>query len=346
MERMLARRVTRRNPFRVESVPLINRIYKYPFEKWSSPGKQALFGVANVGLFYAYQRFVPRAAKGVFQFMDRETLRKVAFDGRNTQFASLYFSMYAHGYEPEVTALLDVIVPDTGVFYDIGSNWGYLSLFVASKPGFRGKIHAFEPFPPTFADLQSVTQQAGVMDRVVLHNEAVADAPGETTMRIPDLLHSGWATMEEVSDKMSSREKRIKVISLDSLNIEPPSVIKIDAENAEARILSGGKRVLSQNRPMLVFENLKSLTEPQTTLEPFWILHDAGYRFYRPSWMKRIDSQTYFLGGDSHAAPAPDDTLTLLPFKPEERFLSYDQVNIFACHASEVPHLESLFPGV
>jgi len=343
MERTLAKRVTRRNPFRVDSVPLINRIYKYPFEKWSSPGKQALFGVANVGLFYAYQRLSPAAAKGTFFFDDRGASRRITFDGRNTQFASVYFSMYAYGYEPEVTALLDVIMPDDGVFYDIGSNWGYLSLFVASKPGFRGKVHAFEPFPPTFADLRSVVGQAGITDRVTIHNEAVADTPGETTMRIPDLLHSGWATMEEVSDKPSSREKKIRVTTLDTLKLEAPSVLKVDAERAEAKILKGGRRLLEEHRPMIVFESLKSLSEPDVTLEPFWILKEAGYRFFRPGWLRRSGSHAYFLGGDSHAPPTADDVISLLPHNPEERLLSYDQVNIFACHERELPRLHSLF---
>jgi FkbM family methyltransferase len=346
MERMLARTVTRRKPFRVESVPLINRIYKYPFEKWSSPGKQTLFGVANIGLFYAYQRLVPIPARGRFRFKDRGVEKVVGFDGRNTQYASLYFSWYEYGYEPEVTALLDVLISDDGVFYDVGSNWGYLSLFVASRPGFHGEIHAFEPFPPTFANLSDIVSQAGVADRVTLHNQAVGEQPGRSTMRIPGLLHSGWATVEETKETSASQANTVEIITLDSLKLKPPSVVKIDAERSEAKVLKGGLRLIKEHHPMIVFESLKALQDPKATLEPFWILQDAGYRFYRPCWLRNEESRAYFLGGDSHAAPVPNEVLALVPLDPARRLLAYDQLNVFACHERDLGHLASLFPGV
>ena len=53
-------------------------------------------------------------------------------------------------------------LPEDGVFYDIGSNWGWFTMHVASRPGFRGKIHAFEPFASSYADLCDLVRQAGL----------------------------------------------------------------------------------------------------------------------------------------------------------------------------------------
>ena len=38
------------------------------------------------------------------------------------------------GYEPELAHLLDYLVPDTGVFLDVGSNRGYFSIYLATRP--------------------------------------------------------------------------------------------------------------------------------------------------------------------------------------------------------------------
>src|SRR4030095_1104883 len=166
MEEILVRKIERRNPFRIGNVPLLARIYRYPLERWSSRGKQILFGAPNLLLFSLLRRLTPFKPTGTFQFrLDNKEIT-ISFDARNTQFQALYRADFAPGYEPELTALFDVIMPETGVFYDVGSNWGFFSLFVASKPGFRGKILAFEPFPSTFADLASTVKQAGLADRI------------------------------------------------------------------------------------------------------------------------------------------------------------------------------------
>src|ERR1041384_2365545 len=204
MQQVLVTRVRRRTPFRIEKLPLMVRIYRYPFEKWASHGKQALFGIFNILSFYAYQKLMPAKAKGSFALQLEGGEKRIYFNPGNTQFSALYLSVFADGYEREVGALLDVIMPEQGVFYDVGSNWGYFALFVASKPGFRGKIHAFEPFPSTFQDLKSVVEQSGLTTRIQAHEQALSDQTGAANMVVPDFLHSGWATLEEKEGRSSS----------------------------------------------------------------------------------------------------------------------------------------------
>ena len=50
-------------------------------------------------------------------------------------------------YEPETSALLDRLVGDDGVFFDVGANWGGYSVLIAARPTFHGTVHTFEPFP-------------------------------------------------------------------------------------------------------------------------------------------------------------------------------------------------------
>jgi hypothetical protein len=112
----LVKEVKRRRPFKIERLPAIVRIYRFPFQKWRTHGKQALFGVFNIALFMAYQKLVPIKPKGVFLLEVDGACKPVVFDGRNTQFESLYLDIYADGYESEVTALIDLLLGTDGVF--------------------------------------------------------------------------------------------------------------------------------------------------------------------------------------------------------------------------------------
>ena len=123
--------------------------------------------------------------------------RDLRFDVRNTQFHALYMPDFLPCFEPETTALFARIVGTTGVFFDIGANWGWYTVVEASRPGFSGTVHAFEPNPPSFADLVGIVSQAGLDAHVQCHNIALGDHDGDATMRIPDGVHSGLATLDE-----------------------------------------------------------------------------------------------------------------------------------------------------
>ena len=46
-------------------------------------------------------------------------------------------------YEPETSALLDQLVGDEDVFFDVGANWGWYSVLIAARPTFHGTVHTF-----------------------------------------------------------------------------------------------------------------------------------------------------------------------------------------------------------
>src|SRR5436189_134954 len=116
MEFVLVRKITRRNPFSIEKLPLMARIYRYPFDKWSTPGRQALFGAPNLLLFFLYQKLIPIKPRGIFKLNIGGQEKRITFDARNTQFCALYVNCFRFGYEPHVTALLDLLIPADGVF--------------------------------------------------------------------------------------------------------------------------------------------------------------------------------------------------------------------------------------
>ena len=319
--------ITRRNPFRIQSVPLLARIYAYPFERWESLGRQALFGAPFFLTFLFFQKFLRVNNQGTFLFRDKQ----IRYNGFNTQFSALYLKRFAHGYEPQITALFDLIAPDDCVFYDIGSNWGWFSLFLASKPAFRGKVHAFEPFPSSYADLRSVVEQAGLSNVIQCHNMALSDRAATINMRLPDGFQSGQAVMEE-----SAPSSGVKSAPLDSLSLEPPWIVKMDVEGAEMKVLNGARDTFSRHKPLIIFENSRKPDDPMATLRPINFLRSLGYDFFQVGWLRGNENQQFLVGDDADPDPQPNETLALVRFDAEERFLRPDGMNIFACHRDKL----------
>ncbi len=82
---------------------------------------------------------------GEFQYEREGEKIPIRFRGMNTQFVALNRTVFKYGYEIETAMTLDVLAKGDAVFYDIGSNWGYFSLYLASKSNYTVRIFAFEP---------------------------------------------------------------------------------------------------------------------------------------------------------------------------------------------------------
>ena len=341
MQLVLVRPVRRRNPFSLEKLPLLARLYRRPFDKFKTLGRVALFGAPNFALFFLWRRLFPFGGRGVFKLALPAGERRIEFNARNTQFSALYFSCFQHGYEVHVNALLDVLLPDDGVFVDVGSNWGWFPLYVASRPGFHGRVHAFEPFPSTFADLTSVVTQAGLNERVRCHAVALSDKSGHATMSLPDGFQSGLAVMSEDGP---GKGEGIATTPLDALeDLGPVSLMKIDAEGAELKVLRGARVTIAKHRPMIVLESGRRFEQPELTLGPLRLLRELGYVFFNLGWLRKDSGHPYLLGDDHYLAMQPEEIFCLTQFEVEERFQRQDGMNLLACHRDRLAELETLF---
>ena len=254
---------------------------------------------------------------------------------------SLYDKTYRYGYEIETSLALDLLADNDAVFYDIGSNWGYFSLLLASKPEYNGKIFAFEPFAYSFNDLQSMIEQGGLSGRINARSLALSDFDGESSMGLPDGIRSGLASLSSAGLPGGTPTK---VAKLDSLDLPPPFLMKIDVEGNEARVITGGRKTIAKNTPYIVFEHHRQSIEPSFTV--FNELEKLGYLFYVPSLQfaaaKNILRVTY---GEDYAGLIDrygKYNFCLVPMRVEDRCLFPPQLNILAVHkrkAKNVKHL-------
>lgn len=307
--------VSLRNPFRVESLSFLSKVHKAAFSKRrrvskrfiGKPAKRLFRALLSIGMGGSGKLIID-TAKGS---------RQVAFNARNTQFGALYLPQCLPVYEPETSALLDRLVGDNDVFYDIGANWGWYSLLIASRPSFNGMIHAFEPFPSSFADLASLVQQSEQQDRIVCHELALADEDGQTSMAFPDGVQSGLARLGMEGNT------QVRLAKLDSLDISAPTVIKIDAEDHELAVLAGASQIIARDRPFIVFENWLLREQPEITLAPLDLLNRENYRFFLPGWVSGAPNCIL-------AESTDHKELALVPFLPAQRFQLPSQINIVA----------------
>jgi FkbM family methyltransferase len=265
------------SPFILRYVPALGRLYR----------------VANTSYYRLREQFVSRLAGRLFRALHSigiggsgvVGLRRssgnldLRFDVRNTQFHALYMPQHLPCYEPETTVLIERLTKENDIFFDIGANWGWYTILTAVRPGFAGAVHAFEPNPPSFADLVGFVSQAGLSEHVHCHNLALGNEDGETAMSMSDGIHSGIATLDERGGIA------IKVARLDSLELPIPNVIKMDVEDHEYEVLLGAERVIAKGRPFVVFESWSYPQKPEITSSPLQLLEGWNYRMYFLAWL-------------------------------------------------------------
>lgn len=322
----LEKQVDIRSPFEVTRLPLLCRLQKGAHAKYRSRTHKRLVGKPFRTLYRFAFNVLELGGEGIFTLEIDGKRRPCPFNARNTQFGALFATPSRYGYEPAISALVDVLLRGDMVFYDIGSNWGYYSLLAASNPGYRGQIHAFEPYPPTFRDLTGVVGTLGLDGRITCHATGFSDHVGTAMMKIPGGMLSGLARIRNYDTGLE-----VGVLTLDDLDLPDPDLIKIDVEDMEGRVFEGGRDLLRRALPFIIFENWATKEYLDECLHPIEFLLEEGYGLYVPVWRGVSPS-----GRPFHVAELDDldvvdgPVLTLAPFVSSLRYLLPGQINLFA----------------
>jgi FkbM family methyltransferase len=254
-------------------LPPICRAYRNAF-RTGHGGSNSKFGqFLSRGLFYFYE--FTGLGTGSHLVVDLEVRRKsveLKLNPRNRQFSAFYFDAFKGGYERLVSLAIERLLPADGVMADVGSNWGYFPLLVASDSEFAGEIHAFEPIPSTYADLVEVVRQAGISEWVKTYDSALGDRTGSARMSLPH--HSGLAKID------SGGGTEVALQRLDDFDWEKLDLVKVDVEGFESAVFRGAEQILGRCRPWVIFEN--GVGEGEENLEPLRILEGFGYVLFEP----------------------------------------------------------------
>jgi FkbM family methyltransferase len=170
---------------------------------------------------------------------------------------------------------------ENDIFYDVGANYGF---YTALASEFCLEVHSFEPNPIIFSCLKESFKDS---KNVFLNQVALSDKNGEA-----DLLLAGASSsiIEEVKiflKKMNFKKVyQVKTTTLKDylLKNKPPTIIKIDVEGAEEKVIYGGIDFFKENNSIVIMEVVLSdnfgKSRRELSKNAVDLLINCGYKMY------------------------------------------------------------------
>jgi FkbM family methyltransferase len=152
-----------------------------------------------------------------------------------------------------VGAIIASALPSEATYVYVGTNRGQV-LRQALRVAPRGRHIAFEPIPALAAEVTRDFPQVDCRRKAL-------GARQEVTQFCHFKALDGWSGLRrspEISDELGRPEFiTVQVSTLDAeLAGVTPALIKIDVEGAELAVLEGGRAILAESRPLLIFEHV------------------------------------------------------------------------------------------
>ncbi len=169
-------------------------------------------------------------------------------------------------WEEHLRPFLDEMGPGK-VFVDAGANIGFFSVYCGLK---GAEVHAFEACPEV-AHLLLHNVQENKLTNIHVHEQALFDVACELAI-MPD--HDGWGGYPVLPngridfEKMGNagalglsplqegddRPYRMLALPLDYFDIQDVSLLKVDVQGADLRVLRGARQTIEQCKPTILFE--------------------------------------------------------------------------------------------
>jgi FkbM family methyltransferase len=188
-------------------------------------------------------------------------------------------------YEPDNARILQAMtLPDTWLF-DVGANLGLMSIPVLSAQ-LMARVLAFEPSKNSLPYLRRSIVESPYRDRWELVPKAVGEKLGHVRFSLASPENGIFDGLLNTARVAVDSETEVEMTTLDTewerLGKPGVSVIKIDVEGAEMRVLAGAALCLASQRPALLVEwSANNLPAYDTTPESLLIFAEsAGYRVH------------------------------------------------------------------
>lgn len=209
--------------------------------------------------------------------------RYLLFPNDNAVTSSLYSNTLYEPYLYEFLKVNNVTIQGTTVV-DVGGNNGQIAVEFAHLVGDSGRVFSFEPQRIIFQQLCSNVFING-LDNVWAYNIALGDKEGYTTIETPDYFSQGPVNFGNTHVDLAGTpsSEKVAVVKLDSLGLQNVSIIKIDVQGYERKVLLGAKETIKKNRPIIYIE----IEEDQLALygdtqdDVFETLKQMDYSFSR-----------------------------------------------------------------
>ena len=192
-------------------------------------------------------------------------------------FISLYDWYKARVEAADVDALRAWITPGTTVV-DVGANIGFFTVRFARWVEPDGRVIAIEPEPENLRQLRRRIGKAGVTSNVEVIEGVVAEEPG--------MLHLWLCPTNPAAHHLAADGMPVRAWTIDGLMAARGwpvvSLIKIDVDGAEVRVLRGARETLTRWHPVLFVEIFDRLLNEAGFSADMLLdeIESHGYRLY------------------------------------------------------------------
>lgn len=211
---------------------------------------------------YTYYTPIDKGKYRLFQFALRfckfphESIAVRSKDGRsfsvNLTTGMQDFVFFFGEYEKAISRIASLLINDGDVCIDAGANFGWYTTLMALHCGKSGKVHAFEPVPQSFLELEKTYAISGSPGNVFINETALGDREGAISINIFDGEPTGHASIGAKTDSaFTSYECRLTTLDqyLVDNRIGDVNFVKVDIEGAEMMFLQGAGRLFEQDTP-------------------------------------------------------------------------------------------------
>ena len=214
----------------------------------------------------------------------------------------LFRSIYFKGtYEQEIFDILDKLVSRDQIWYDLGSNIGYYTMYFATKTKLVVAVDA----NPELTDLLAKTKEVNLLGNIHIVNRAISDLTDEKIeffIAVNDLGRSSALKYDDISDLKKIETTTTTVDTLIANGEPSPFGMKIDIEGLEIKALRGAKNLLSKAPPKIIVMELSQ--RPGVLAQPSEIIDFLRDYKYTPYLIR--DKKLVLISQEFHLTPDLD----------------------------------------
>jgi len=180
-------------------------------------------------------------------------------------------------YEVDVWIAMQPRVKRNSVAIDIGGHIGTHTLSMSHLVGDEGKVYVFEPQVKIFSELV-INMHLNERNNIHFFRKAIGGSHKIAEMNPYCPSNEGGCGIGKGGDQ-------VEMITIDSLNLNNVSFIKIDVEGNEEEVIAGARETILRNKPAMVVEIMGGVGYESATPEQKKEIHrraskieELGYR--------------------------------------------------------------------
>ncbi len=238
------------------------------------------------GLSGFFLRFYPHGDRAAQEtaFRARASIADVWLSADRVDWVPLCFAVRGF-FEWQSVVVARVVCRRGDTVIEVGANIGTESVLYAHLIGPSGQLLCFEPLPQNAVLLEKNLAQNG-QSQAQVRRQAVSDRAGRVYFHAPT-ADENCGMGRIVEDGGASAGLEVECVTLDDLRragaARAPRLLVIDVQGAEMLVLRGAERILTEDRPVVVFEAEADLLAERglTPADLFAHMRERQYQTWR-----------------------------------------------------------------